>query len=40
MDAANSDNANTGISVQDIAGKTDLTDIMPRMFWLDHNVSD
>ena len=40
MDAANSDNANTGTSLGDIAGKTDLTDIMPRMFWLDHNVSD
>ena len=40
MDAANSDNANTGTSLGDIAGKTDLTDIMPRMFWRDHNVSD
>lgn len=40
MDAANSANAVTSNSVEDVAAKTDLTDIMPRVFWLDHNVSD
>ncbi|OQX08183.1 MAG: hypothetical protein BWK73_26100 [Thiothrix lacustris] len=40
MDDSNSANGTTGTSVQDIAAKTDLTDIMPRMFWRDHNVSD
>lgn len=40
MDDSNSANDATGNSVQDIAAKTDLTGILPRMFWLDHNVSD
>lgn len=40
MDDSNSDNDNTGNGVKDVAAKTDLTDILPRMFWLDHNVSD
>lgn len=39
MDDSNSDNANTGNSESDIAGKTDLSDILPRMFWRDHDVS-
>jgi hypothetical protein len=39
MDDSNSNNANTGNSTSDIAGKTDLSDILPRMFWRDHDVS-
>lgn len=40
MDDSNSDNDNAGNGVKDVAAQTDLTDILPRMFWLDHNVSD
>jgi Tfp pilus tip-associated adhesin PilY1 len=39
MDDSNSDNANTGNSTSDIAGKTDLSGILPRIFWRDHDVS-
>ncbi|WP_028487682.1 PilC/PilY family type IV pilus protein [Thiothrix lacustris] len=40
MDDANSANDVTSNGVKDIAAKTDLTDIMPRMFWLDHNATE
>lgn len=40
MDDSNSDNSNTGSSVEDIAGKTDLSDILPRIFWRDDDVSN
>lgn len=39
MDDSNSNNANVSNGVNDVAEKTDLTDILPRIFWLDHDVS-
>lgn len=40
MDDSNSDNDNPGNDVQSITRQTDLTDILPRIFWLDHDVSE
>lgn len=40
MDDSNSANDDSGNSVQDVAAKTDLTDILPRMFWRDQNVAE
>lgn len=37
LDASNDEQ---GIGVGGVAGSVDLTDILPRMFWLDHNVID
>ena len=39
MDDSNSNNSNTANGVNDVAEKTDLTEILPRIFWLDHDVS-
>ncbi|UOG91755.1 MAG: hypothetical protein L3K52_16435 [Candidatus Thiothrix sulfatifontis] len=38
LDASNDEDGGTGLG--GVAGSVDLTDILPRMFWLDHNVSD
>ncbi|UOG91756.1 MAG: hypothetical protein L3K52_16440 [Candidatus Thiothrix sulfatifontis] len=38
LDASNDEDGGTGLG--GVAGSVDLTDILPRMFWLDHNVTD
>ncbi|SEA63513.1 von Willebrand factor type A domain-containing protein [Thiothrix caldifontis] len=37
LDASNDEQ---GTGVGGVTGSVDLTDILPRMFWLDHNVTD
>lgn len=39
MDDSNSNNLSPGWGANDIVEKTDLTDILPRIFWLDHEAN-